>query len=140
MKRVRQILEATRVVAVLGATPTVRRAGFYVAEYLRTQGYQIHAVNPRYSGQELFGRAVVAKLIDIAEPVDLVDVFRRPEMLPGHLEDILAMSPLPRVVWFQLGIRHDAVAARLEAAGIEVVQDRCTLADHRSLGLGRSLG
>jgi predicted CoA-binding protein len=83
----------------------------------------------------LFGEPVVARLADLKEPVDLVDVFRRPTALPDHLPELLALRP--PAVWFQLGIRNDAVARELEAAGIEVVQSRCTLADHRRFQLGR---
>jgi predicted CoA-binding protein len=92
-------------------------------------------VNPGLAGQQLFGEPVRAALTDITEPIDLVDVFRRPDALPAHVDEIIAARP--RAVWFQLGIRNDAVAQQLEAAGIEVVQDRCTLADHRRWGLGR---
>ena len=68
-------------------------------------------------------------------PVDVVDVFRRSELLPGHLQEILAMRPLPRWVWLQSGVYHDEVTRELEAHGIAVVQDRCMLADHRAFGL-----
>jgi len=81
-------------------------------------------------------RLVRSTLAEIGEPIDLVDVFRRPEHLPGHLDDILAMKPRPRLVWLQLGIRNDAFARTVDSAGIDVVQDRCTLADHRRLGVG----
>lgn len=129
----RRILETSPRVAVLGATDRPHKAGFYVAEYLRSRGYEVLPVSPRLAGTELFGRAVVAALAEL-ENVDLVDVFRRPETLPGHLDELIALAP--RAVWFQLGIRNDAVAAALEEAGIEVVQDRCALADHRAWGLG----
>jgi predicted CoA-binding protein len=65
----------------------------------------------------------------------MLDVFRRAELLPQHVDEILGMPHRPKVVWFQLGIRNDTVAATLEAAGITVVQDRCTLAEHRRLGI-----
>ena len=68
--------------------------------------------------------------------MDVVDVFRRSELLPSHVADILAMEPRPELVWLQLGIRNDAVARELSAAGIEVIQDRCMLADHQRLRLG----
>ena len=84
----------------------------------------------------LFGEPVRKTLAEIAERVDLVDVFRRGELIPQHVEDLLAMKPRPKVVWFQLGIRNDDVAKILEAAGITVVQNRCTLAEHQRLGLG----
>jgi predicted CoA-binding protein len=77
----------------------------------------------------ILGRRVHRRLIDVEGDIDLVDVFRRPQDIDQHVDDMLAKRP--RVVWFQLGIRNDAAAARLEAAGIEVVQDRCLLVEHR---------
>jgi predicted CoA-binding protein len=84
----------------------------------------------------LWGEAVRASLTDLGEPVDIVDVFRRPDLLPGHLDEIRAMTPRPRLVWLQLGIRNDAFAHAVEVLGIDVVQDHCALADHRRLGIG----
>lgn len=132
---IRRILEETRVVAVLGAHPQASRPASYVPAYLHSAGYRVYPVNPAKVGQTLWGQPVRASLSEVPEPVDMVDVFRRSEALPGHLDEILAMDPLPRLVWLQLGIRNDAFAAKLLAAGIDVVQDRCTLADHRRLGI-----
>jgi predicted CoA-binding protein len=137
---VREVLARARVIAVLGAHDQPSRPAFYVPDYLYRQGYRILPVNPAFAGRTLWGEAVRATLAEIAEPVDIVDVFRRPELLPGHTEDILAMKPLPRVVWLQLGIRNDAFARAIAAAGIDVVQDRCTLADHRRMGIGAVAG
>jgi uncharacterized protein len=121
---------------VLGAHDEPSRPAFYVPDYLYQQGYRILPVNPALSGRTLWGEVVRATLAEIAEPVDIVDVFRRPELLSGHTSDILSMKPLPRLVWLQLGIRNDAFARAITAAGIDVVQDRCTLADHRRMGIG----
>ena len=121
--------------AVLGIHVDSYKPAHYVPAYLHEQGYRILGVNPELAGREMFGHVVVATLADLTEPVDMVDVFRRPTALPDHLPEFLALKP--PVVWFQLGIRNDAVAATLEHAGIEVVQSRCTLADHQKLGLGR---
>jgi len=134
--RVRAILTSSPTIAVLGIHHEPEKAAFYVPEYLHDEGYRILGVNPTFVGQELFGEPVRATLAEIAEPVDLVDVFRRPDAIPAHVDDILAMRPRPKVVWFQLGIRNDDAAKILEAAGITVVQNRCTLADHQRLGLG----
>jgi len=134
--QIREILTSSPTIAVLGLHHEPEKAAFYVPEYLHDEGYRILGVNPRFVGQTLFGEPVRATLAELREPVDIVDVFRRSEDVPGHLEDILAMSPRPRVVWLQLGIRHDETAHVLEAAGITVVQNRCTLADHQRLGLG----
>lgn len=134
--QIREILTNSPTIAVLGIHHEPEKAAFYVPEYLHDEGYRILGVNPQFVGQTLFGAPVRASLAELREPVDIVDVFRRSEAVPGHLEDILAMSPRPRVVWLQLGIRHDETARVLEAAGITVVQNRCTLADHQRLGLG----
>ncbi|MBA3538321.1 MAG: CoA-binding protein [Deltaproteobacteria bacterium] len=136
-KRIRDILESSPTIAVLGIHTAPEKPAFYVPEYLHDEGYRILGVNPGLVGEVVFSQPICATLAELTEPVDLVDVFRRAEAIPAHLDDILAMNPLPKVVWFQLGIRNDAAARRLEAAGITVIQDRCTLADHQRLGLGR---
>jgi predicted CoA-binding protein len=124
-------LRDARVIAVLGAHREPARPAFYVPDYLHEQGYTILPVNPLLAGTTLWGETVRAELRELDRPVDIVDVFRRSDAVRDHLEDILAMSPLPRVVWLQLGIRNDGAAAALAARGIDVVQNRCTLADHR---------
>jgi len=132
MRDLSEILMSARVVAVLGAHHEPGRAAFYVPDYLHSMGYHLLPVNPMLVGRVLWGVPVVARLTDLERPVDLVDVFRRGESLPDHLDEILAMRPPPRTVWLQSGIRNDAVAAALEAAGLEVVRDRCMLAEHRA--------
>ncbi|MBC7976841.1 MAG: CoA-binding protein [Myxococcales bacterium] len=134
--QLREILTGSPTIAVLGAHHEPEKAAFYVPDYLHDEGYRILAVNPMLTDRPLFGEPVRATLAEIDEPVDLVDVFRRAELIPQHIEDILAMKPRPRVVWFQLGIKNDDAAHVLEAAGITVVQNRCTLADHQRLALG----
>lgn len=136
MDAIRRVLESSRTVAVLGAHHQPARAACYVPDYLAEQGYRVLPVNPRLAGRTLWGQTVTSSLGELREPVDLVDVFRRAEYVPGHVDEILAMDPLPKVVWLQLGIRNDEAARRLSDAGLDVVQDRCTLADHRRLGLG----
>ncbi|MEZ4449358.1 MAG: CoA-binding protein [Nannocystaceae bacterium] len=140
-ERLRAILERARVIAVLGAHHQSTRPAFYVPDYLHARGYTILPVNPELVGRSLWGQPVVGGLAEVDRPVDLVDVFRRPERLMGHVPELLSMRPVPPVVWFQLGIRDDRAAAALRAGGIEVVQDRCTLADHRRLlGPGHRVG
>lgn len=134
--RLREILTSSPTVAVLGIHHEPEKAAFYVPEYLHDAGYRIIGVNPVFADQTMFGERVRRTLTEVDVPIDLVDVFRRPELIPAHVEDILAMKPRPKVVWFQLGIRNDDAAKILEAAGITVVQNRCTLADHQRLRLG----
>ena len=133
-----QILRDTGSVVVLGAHPAPERAGHYVPAYLVEQGYRVIPVNPKHAGESFWGARVRMALEDVAaegERIDMVDDFRRADALPAHVDELLALRP--KVVWLQLGIRHDEVAATLRAAGIQVIQDRCTLADHRRLGLRR---
>lgn len=135
----RRILETTRTIAVLGAHPDTDRAAYYVPDYLHGRGYRVFPVNPTKVGQKLWGEPVVASLPEVSAAhgaIDMVDVFRPSDALAGHVDEILKMTPLPKVVWFQLGIRDDAVARTLVDAGIDVVQSRCALADHRAFGLG----
>lgn len=137
MPEIRSALAAARTVAVLGASTDPSRAGFYVPEYLVGQGYRVWGVNPNHAGHAWFGRAVLSRLAEVPEAIDLVDVFRHAAAVTEHVDEILALSPLPRVVWLQLGVRNDDAADRLVSAGIDVVQDRCTLADHQALAIGR---
>lgn len=130
----REILARTRTVAVLGAHTDPSKPAHYVPAYLHAAGYDIFPVNPLFVGRSLWNRPFVATVAELApHAVEMVDVFRRPELLMDHLADILAARP--RVVWLQLGIRHAEFARNLRDAGIAVVEDRCTLADHRRLGI-----
>lgn len=127
----RAALAAARRIAVLGAHPDPAKPAHYVPDYLFRRGYEILPANPVYAGRTLWQAPVRATLAELAPPCDVVDVFRRSEQLAAHLDDILAVRP--RLVWLQSGIRNDAVARRLEAAGIAVVQDRCLMVEHRRL-------
>ncbi len=133
--QVRQILTEHRVIAVVGFHHDAMKPAYYVPEYMHRQGYTIIPVNPALAarGESFFGHRAVATLAEITTPVDIVDVFRRSDKVREHLPDILAMPTPPKVVWLQLGIRDDATARDLAARGINVVQDRCLLADHRAL-------
>jgi hypothetical protein len=135
--RLRDILTGSPTVAVLGIHTEPEKAAFYVPEYLHDEGYRVIGVNPKYTSETLFGERVRGSLREIKEPIDLVDVFRPADAIAEHVEDILAMQPRPKVVWFQLGIKNDEAAKQLEQFGIVVVQNRCTLADHQRLGLGK---
>lgn len=133
--RARRALETSRTIAVLGIHDELARPAAYVPAYLAEVGYRVLGVNPTLVGRQVLGHSVVATLAELGEPIDMVDVFRRPAAIAPHLDDIIAAKP--KIVWFQLGIRNDAAAEVLERHGIEVIQDRCTYADHRRFGLPR---
>lgn len=126
------LFSAARRIAVLGAHRDPWKPAYYVPDYLYHAGYTILPVNPGLVGESLWGQPVRATLAEL-EAVDMVVVFRRSELLPEHLPEILAMQPLPRWLWLQSGIRHDAFAKSLVEHGIQVVQDRCTMVEHRHL-------
>jgi len=130
-KELREILERVRTIAVLGMKAQAEEDAYRVPLYLQQHGYRIVPVNPKL--REVLHEPASATLAQVSVPVDLVDVFRASNHLPAHVDEILAMRPRPSVVWFQLGIRNDASASKLEAAGIRVVQDRCIMLDHRRL-------
>jgi predicted CoA-binding protein len=132
---IRQLLAQTRRVAVLGIKTEEQsfQPAFYVADYLASAGLEVIPVPVYYpDATEILGRKVYRKLSAVPGEIDLVDVFRRSQDIEAHVEDILAAKP--KAVWFQSGIRNDAVAEQLAKAGIKVVQDRCLMVEHRSLG------
>ncbi|PYS63180.1 MAG: CoA-binding protein [Acidobacteria bacterium] len=133
-EHIRELLADTRTIAVLGIK-TEAQAGqpaFYVPKYMHNAGFEIIPVPVYYPEvTEILGQKVYRRLADVPFDVDLVNVFRRPQDIPPHLEDILAKKP--KSVWMQLGISHDAVAEELAKAGIKVVQNRCLMVDHRLL-------
>jgi uncharacterized protein len=130
----RALLERTHRIAVLGVkSPESGQPAYYVPNHAYRVGYDVIPVPVYYPEmRELFGNPVYRTLAAIPGEIDLVDVFRRPQDIPKHVDDILEKRP--RAVWFQSGIRHDAVAEQLARAGIEVVQDRCLLVELRRIG------
>lgn len=134
---VRQIVEASTRIAVLGIKTEMHsnQPAFYVPRYLVEVGLDVVPVPVYYPEvTHILEQPVYRKLVDIPGEVDLVDVFRRPQDIPAHVDDILAKRP--GAVWFQQGIRNDEAAERLARAGIKVVQDRCLMVEHRRL-IGR---
>ena len=127
----REILEQDRRVAVLGIKDGPSDDAYKVPAYLQRHGYEIVGVNPKLT--RVLDAPCVPSLGDLPGPVDLIDVFRAAPHIPAHVDEILALPSRPRSVWLQLGIRDDESAARLEAEGIRVVQDRCILVEHRRL-------
>lgn len=127
------VLRGTRTIALVGASADPARPSFGVMHFLLGRGYRVFPVNPGLAGGMIQGRRVYGRLADVPEPVDMVDVFRKSEAAGAVVDDALALEPLPRVVWMQLGVRDDAAAARAEAAGLTVVMDRCPKIEYRRL-------
>jgi predicted CoA-binding protein len=135
--QIRQLILNTHRIAVLGIKTEAQAAqpSVYVPEYLLRAGFEIIPVPVYYPEvNEILGAPVYRRLVDVPGEVDLVDVFRRPQDIDGHIEDIL--SKKPKAVWFQSGIRNDQAAERFAHAGIKVVQDRCLMVEHRRMAAG----
>jgi predicted CoA-binding protein len=130
-----RLLDTTRTIALVGASDRPERAAHEVMGVLIAHGYRVIPVNPQLAGQTIHGQTVVARLADIAEPIDLVDVFRRSEFVSEVVDD--AITAGARAVWTQLGVIDFAAAARAEAAGLAVVMDRCPKIELRRLGVSK---
>jgi predicted CoA-binding protein len=122
---IRGILNTVKSIAMVGISPKGNRPSYFAFKYLLERGYRMIPVNPGQAGKDILGQRVYARLADVPEPVDMVDVFRASQHAPAVVADALAMQPRPAVIWMQLGVRSDEAAAAAEAAGVKVEMDRC---------------
>jgi len=122
---IRQILNGVKSIAMVGASPIDVRPSYFAFKYLLQRGYDMIPVNPGHVGKSLLGRPFVTSISDIGRPIDMIDIFRSSAHIMPVVDEALRLSPLPRVIWMQLGARDDAAAAKAEAAGIKVVMNRC---------------
>jgi hypothetical protein len=129
----RHVLEATRTVAMVGASPRPHRPSHGVMRYLQRHGYRVIPVNPFAAGSDILGERCVADLSHINEPIDMVDIFRRSTLAGDAVDE--AIKAGAKFVWMQLGVIDAAAAKRAEAAGIEVVMNRCPAIEIPRLGL-----
>jgi uncharacterized protein len=120
-----QILRQVKTIALVGASQNPSRPSYGVMKFMLQHGYRVIPINPGLAGQELLGQRVVASLVDVDEPLDMVDIFRNSEAAGDVVDEALALVPLPKVIWMQIGVRHDEAATRAENAGLKVVMDRC---------------
>ncbi|HEX5210989.1 MAG TPA: CoA-binding protein [Pseudolabrys sp.] len=122
---IRGILNTVKTIAVVGISPKDNRPSYFAFKYLKERGYRMIPVNPGQAGERILGQKVYARLSDIPEPVDMVDIFRGSEHALPIVEEALALEPKPKVIWMQLTVRNDEAARLAEAAGLNVVMNRC---------------
>jgi predicted CoA-binding protein len=129
----RRILTTVRTIAVVGVSANPIRPSYYVARYLGLRGYRVIPVNPGHAGETLFGETVRGRLSDIDEPVDMVDIFRRSKHVGPIVDEALEAFPGLKVIWMQIGVRNPEAAAKAEARGVEVIQNRCPKIEYQRL-------
>ncbi|HEX4409845.1 MAG TPA: CoA-binding protein [Xanthobacteraceae bacterium] len=122
---IRGILNTVKTIAMVGASGKENRPSYFAFKYLLERGYHMIPVNPGHGGQSILGQKIYAKLADIPEPIDIVDIFRASQHALPIVQEALALNPRPQVIWMQLGIRNDEAAALAEANGVKVVMNRC---------------
>jgi predicted CoA-binding protein len=122
---IRGILKSVKTIALVGASQNPARPSWIVAKYLIDRGYDVIPINPGLAGKDLLGRRVYGSLRDIPHPVDMVEIFRNSAAAGPITDEALSLDPLPKVIWMQLSVRNDAAAAKAEAAGVQVVMNRC---------------
>jgi predicted CoA-binding protein len=127
------VLKSTKTIALVGASPNPDRPSNRVMGFMLQRGYRVFPVNPGQAGKQILGQEVYASLADVPEPVDMVDVFRASEYLDSVVDEALALDQLPKVIWAQLGVRDDQAAVKAEAAGIQVIMDRCPAIEYPRL-------
>ena len=119
----RGVLKRVRTIAAVGMSANDMRPSYFAMLYLQSKGFRVIPINPRYAGQKILGEIVLASLDDLPEPPDMVQVFRRSEDAPPVVEDAIRIGT--KVLWMQLGVRHDEAGERARQAGLDVVMDRC---------------
>ena len=129
----RGIFARVKTIAMVGASPRADRPSNHVMAFLQRKGFRVVPVNPQAAGETINGEKVVAALGDIAEPIDMVDIFRRSDQVAPVVDEAIAKHA--KIVWMQLGVRHDKAAAKAEAAGLDVVMNRCPAIEMPRLGL-----
>ena len=132
---IRRILTSVKTIALVGASPNESRPSNTVMQFLLAKGYKVFPVNPGHKGKQIHGQTVYARLADIPEPFDMVDVFRNSAALPALVDEVLALKQRPRVFWAQVGVRDEGAARKAETAGLTVVMDRCPAIEYALLGL-----
>lgn len=122
---IRRVLETTKTIAMVGASNNPARPSYLVLKYLQGRGFRMIAVNPLLRATEMLGAPIHATLAGVGEAIDMVDIFRNAEAADAIVDEALTLTPRPKVIWMQLGVRNDVAAARAQAAGVTVIMNRC---------------
>jgi len=132
---IKALLEETKVIAMIGASDRPDRPSYGVMAYLQSRGYRVIPVNPQITGEHIHGEFVFRELSQIGEPIDMVDIFRRPQAAGDAVDEAIAAGA--KSVWLQIGVINHEAAARAESAGLKVVMDRCPAIEIPRLGVAK---
>jgi len=130
---IREILSTVKTIAVVGASPKTIRPSFFVVKYLLSKGFDVVPINPGHAGQEICGALTYGSLKDVPKPIDMVDIFRNSDAAMEVVKSALELTPLPKVIWMQLGVRNNDAAAMAESKGLKVVMYRCPKIEYARL-------
>ena len=129
----RDILKSTKTIAMVGLSMNETRPSYFVGRYLHKRGYKIIPINAGHGGKQFFGQLVRSSIDEINEPVDMVDIFRKPEAVPQIVDDSLAKLKGLKTIWMQIGIKHKRSALKARQLGLNVIEDRCPKIEHQRL-------
>ena len=129
----RDILTTTKTIVMVGLSMNETRPSYFVGRYLHRRGYKIIPVNAGHGGKHFFGQLVMSSIDEINEPVDMVDIFRKPEAVPQIVDDSLAKLKGLQTIWLQIGIKHEISAQKSQNLGLNVIEDRCPKIEHQRL-------
>ena len=129
----RDILKKTKTIAMVGLSMNETRPSYFVGRYLHKRGYKIIPINAGHGGKYFFGQLVMSNIDEIREPVDMVDIFRKPEAVPQIVEESLAKLKGLKTIWMQIGIKHERAVQKARDFGLKVVEDRCPKIEHQRL-------
>jgi uncharacterized protein len=122
---IEHVLKSVKIIALVGFSANQSRPSFFVTKYMIERGYTLYPINPGLADQVFFGAKVYATLNDVPEPLDMIDIFRHAEAAEGIVDEALALTTRPKVIWMQLGVRNDRAAEKAEAQGLTVIMNRC---------------
>ena len=129
----RDILKTTQSIAMVGLSMNETRPSYFVGRYLHKRGYKIIPINAGHGGKQFFGQLVKSSIDEIDEPVDMVDIFRKPEAVPQIVDESLAKLKGLKTIWMQIGIKHESSAQKARQLGLNVIEDRCPKIEHQRL-------
>ena len=129
----RNVLGAVKTVAIVGISTNPARPSYFVGRYLGLKGYTVIPINPGHAGKTLFGKTIIDDLENVSQSVDMIDIFRKSEAVPEIVDQVLEKFQNLKCIWMQIGVQHEAAAAKARARGVTVIMNRCPKIEYQRL-------